>query len=104
MRKKQTFEELANSTLVKPQLPPAFLPYIPPNDGSAAVMEHLRATMENLQRNEVNGETIRAEGAAAAREAGLPREFFENLARGVATGNIKMHGQMMLQHRQAAEA
>ena len=76
MRKKPTFEELANSTLVKPQLPPALLPYIPPNDGSAAVMEHLRATMESLQRNEVNDERIQAEGAAAAREAGIPRELF----------------------------
>ena len=104
MRKKPTFEELANSTLVKPQLPPAFLPYIPPNDGSAAVMEHLRATMETLQRNEVNGERIQAESATAAREAGLPRDYFENLARGIVTDFSKMHDQLRQQHKQAAEA
>ena len=67
-------------------------------------MEHLRATMENLQRNEVNGETIRAEGAAAAREAGLPADFFQNIARGVVTENSKMHGEMMRQHAEAAQA
>ena len=67
-------------------------------------MEHLRATMESLQRNEVNGERIQAEGAAAAREAGIPRDVFENLARGVVTENSKMHDEMMRQHRQAAEA
>ena len=60
--------------------------------------------METLQRNEVNGATIRAEGAAAAREAGLPTDFFRDLARGVVTENSRVHDQLMLQHRQAAEA
>ena len=104
MRKKPTFEELANCTLAKPQLPPASLPYIPPNDGAAAVMEHLRATMETLQRNEVNGERIQAESATAAREAGLPRDYFENLARGIVTEFGQMHGQLSQQHRDATAA
>ena len=101
---KPTFEELPNCALAKTQLPPASLPYIPPNDGAAAVMEHLRATMETLQRNEVNGERIQAESATAAREAGLPRDYFENLARGIVTDFSKMHDQLSQQHRQAAEA
>ena len=60
--------------------------------------------METLQRNEVNGERIQAESATAAREAGLPRDYFENLARGIVTDFSKMHDQLSQQHRDATAA
>ena len=81
MRKKSTFEELANSTLVKPALTPGSIPYISPYDSTAAVAEYRRMLTETQALEHINAE-YRAETAVAARGFGVPQEFFQNLARG----------------------
>ena len=85
MRKKPTLEELANSTLVKPVVTPVSIPYIPPHDATFAVAE-LRQMMAAMKTHENVGTVYRAETAVAARDFGVPQEFFEHLARGGAGG------------------
>ena len=103
MRKKPTFEELANSTLVKPAVRSAAIPYIPPNDSTFAVTE-LRQKMAEMQAQEVAGEQYRADTTAAAREFGATREFFEDLTKGVITEGGQMHQAMVDQHARYADA
>ena len=81
MRKKPTVEELANGTLVKPAVTPVSIPYIPPHDATFAVTE-LRQMMAAMKTHENVGAEYRAETAAAARDFGVPQEFFQTLARG----------------------
>ena len=103
MRKKSTFEELANSTLVKPALTPVSIPYISPYDSTAAVAEYRRMITEMQALERIDAEYT-AEAGAAAREFGVPQGFFENLARGVVQEGSQMHQEMMALHRNSAAA
>ena len=78
MRKKQTYEELANSTLAKLVVKPVKIPYNLPNDNTTAVAEFKRMLAEDEIR-QIIGEEYRAATTAAARESGPPREYFEKL-------------------------
>ena len=73
MRKKPTYEELANSTLAQSVLKPNKIPYNLPNDNTTAVAEFKRMLEEDEIR-QIIGEEYRASTTAAARESGLPRE------------------------------
>ena len=103
MRKKPTYEELANSTLAKSVVKPVKIPYNLPNDNTTAVAEFKRMLAEDEIRQTI-GENYRAATTAAARESGLPREYFENLARQVVTEGNKMHEEMRKQSPDAAAA
>ena len=103
MRKKPTYEELANSTLAKSVVDPINIPYIPPNDNTAAIAEFKRMLAEEGER-EIIGERFSAAASSAARESGLPREFFENLARNVVTEGSRMHAETRKQSQDAAAA
>ena len=92
MRKKPTYEELANSTLAKSVVKPVDNPYNLPNDNTTAVAEFKRMLAEDEIRQIIGG-NYRAATTAAARESGLPRECFEDLARRVVTDGSNMHNE-----------
>ena len=103
MRKKPTYEELANSTLAKSVVKPVVNPYNLPNDNTTAVAEFKRMLAEDEIR-QIIGEEYRAATAAAARESGLPREYFEKLAERVVTDGSNMHNETRKQSQDAAAA
>ena len=74
MRKKPTFEELANSTLVKPAAAPVPIPYMPPHGATFAATE-LRQKIAAMQAHKHVGAEYRAETTAATRDFGVPRDF-----------------------------
>ena len=90
MRKKPTFEELANETLAKPTLVATPLQTVYPDDSTFAVTE-FRAMMNELAQAATAAEAARFEEAAAAREAGVPADFVRQMAEGVMTANSQMH-------------
>ena len=103
MRKKPTYEELANSTLAKSVVTPVTIPYIPPNDNTAAVAEFKLMLAEEEER-EIIGEQYSAATNSGAREFGLPRECVEHLARHVVTESSKMHDATRQQRQDATAA
>ena len=103
MRKKSTFEELANSTLVKPVLKPGSIPYISPYDSTAAVAEYRRMLTKTQVLEHINAE-YRAETAAAARGFGVPQEVFESFAAGLVSQGSKMHEDLTKQQQHYAAA
>ena len=103
MRNKPTYGELANRTLTKSVVTPLASPYIRPNDNTAAVAEFRRMLAEEEER-EIIGEPYSAAASSAAREAGLPREYFEDLARRVVTEGSKMHAETRKQSQDAVAA
>ena len=79
MRKKPTFQELANATLKESTLGPLQLPYIPFNSSSQALVD-LQATMEEVQSQQQRGEDIRAATVQEARAIGVGPQVLESLA------------------------
>ena len=66
MRRKPTYQELANATLAKTQLGAVTQPYVPFNDNALAVQE-LRAMTDRLaQETRVNQQTQSQAFATAA--------------------------------------
>ena len=96
MRRKPTFEELANSTLAKPTMAPVAVPYLPPNGNTFAVTE-LRQMMAAARAQENVCEQYRAGATGAARDFGVPREFFDKIARGSVTEGGEMHKNLIKQ-------
>ena len=76
MRKQPTFDELANSTLVKPAVTPASIPYLSPYDATAAVAE-FRRMIANTQAQERTDAEYQAATAAAARNSAVQRAFLK---------------------------
>ena len=103
MRKKPTYEELANSTLAQSVLKPNKIPYNLPNDNTTAVAEFKRMLAEDEIR-QIIGEEYRATTTAAARESGLPREYFEKLAERIMTDGSNLHNETRKQSQDAAAA
>ena len=103
MRKKPTYEELANSTLAQSVLKPNKIPYNLPNDNTTAVAEFKRMLEEDEIR-QIIGEEYRASTTAAARESGLPREYFEKLAERIMTDGSNLHNETRKQSQDAAAA
>ena len=103
MRKKPTYGELANSTLAQSVLKPNKIPYNLPNDNTTAVAEFKRMLEEDEIR-QIIGEEYRASTTAAARESGLPREYFEKLAERIMTDGSNLHNETRKQSQDAAAA
>ena len=103
MRNKPTYEGLAKSTLAKSVVKPVNIPYNLPNDNTTAVAEFKRMLAEEEDR-QIIGEEYRAATASAARESGLPREYFEKLADRVVTKGSNMHNETRKQSQDAAAA
>ena len=103
MRKTPTYEELANSTLAKSVVKPVKIPYNLPNDNTTAVAEFKRMLAEEEDR-QIIGEQYRAATTSAARESGLPREYFEKLVDRVITDGSNMHNETRKQSQDAAAA
>ena len=97
------YEELATSTSAKSVVTPIATPYIPPNDNTAAVAEFRRMLAEEEMR-EVIGEQYTAETTSAAREAGMSRQDFEDLAKRVVFEGSQMHTETRKQSQDAAAA
>ena len=79
MRKKPTFQELANATLKDNTLAPLQLPYIPFNSSSQSLFE-LQAMREEVQAQQQRGEDIRAATVQEARAIGVDPQVLESLA------------------------
>ena len=60
--------------------------------------------LEEDEIRQIIGEEYRASTTAAARESGLPREYFEDLARRVVTDGSNMHNETRQQSQDAAAA
>ena len=103
MRKKPTFVELANATLVENSLSPLQLPYCPTNDASHASAD-LQAMTATLEAQQQRGEDIRAETVQEARNLGVDPTILEQMAQGVMSNTSQMHQEMMQQQQNAAAA
>ena len=103
MRKKPTFVELANATLVENSLSPLQLPYCPTNDASHAIAD-LQAMTATLEAQQQRGEDIRAETVQEARNLGVDPRILEQMAQGVMSNTSQMHQEMMQQQQNAAAA
>ena len=79
------------------------IPYIPPNDNTAAVAEFKRMLAEEEDRKSI-GERYSAAASSAARESGLPREYFEKLAERIMTDGSNLHNETRKQSQDAAAA
>ena len=101
MRKKPTFEELANEALAKPTLVATPLQTVYPDDNTFAVTE-FRNMMNELAQAAAAGEAARFEEATAAREAGVPADFVRQMAEGVTTANSRMHEETRRQQQHFA--
>ena len=101
MRKKPTFEELANEALAKPTLVATPLQTVYPDDNTFAVTE-FRNMMNELAQTAAAGEAARFEEATAAREAGVPADFVRQMAEGVTTANSRMHEETRRQQQHFA--
>ena len=71
MRRKPTYQELANATLAKTQLGAVTQPYVPYNDNALAVKE-LRAMTDRLALETRVNQSTQAQVFATAAETGLP--------------------------------
>ena len=71
MRRKPTYQELANATLAKTQLGAVTQPYVPYNDNALAVKE-LRAMTDRLAQETRVNQSTQAQVFATAAETGLP--------------------------------
>ena len=104
MRKKPTFQELANVTLKENKLGPLQLPYVPFNSSSQALIE-LRETMEEVQAQQHRDEDIRAATIQEARAIGVDPQALESLAQKMTTSTSQTIQQLRAeqQNAQAAE-
>ena len=104
MRKKPTFQELANATLKESTLGPLQLPYIPFNSSSQALVE-LQAMREEVQAQQQRGEDIRAATVQEARNLGVDPQVLEQTAQQITTSNNQAMQQLRAeqQNAQAAE-
>ena len=71
MRRKPTYQELANATLAKTQLGADTQPYVPYNDNALAVKE-LRAMTDRLTLETRGNQSTQTQVFAAAAKTGLP--------------------------------
>ena len=103
MRKGQTFDELASSTLVNQTVNPSPLPYDSPYDNTFAVME-LRQRMAKLRQYAEHAEDARYEEARAARNLGVDPELLRHMAEGITTESPNTHEETrkQAQHHDAA--
>ena len=78
MRRKPTYQELANATLAKTQLGAVTLPYVPYNDNALAIKE-LRAMTDRLALETRVNQQTQAQVFATAAETGLPPQTVQQM-------------------------
>ena len=78
MRRKPTYQELANATLAKTKLGAVTQPYVPYNDNALAVKE-LRAMTDRLALETRVNQSTQAQVFATAAETGLPAETVQRM-------------------------
>ena len=86
MRKKPTFEELANATLKEGTVGPLQLPYCPYNSNRQALVD-LQTMTQQLQSQQQRGEDIQAAVVQEARNLGVEPRVIEQMAHGIMTPN-----------------
>ena len=105
MRKKPTFDELANATLKENTLlAPLQLPYIPYNSTSQALVD-LQALTQQLQFKQQRGEDVQAATVQEARDIGVDPSTITQVAQGIAASTSGAVQQLITnqQNAQAAE-
>ena len=78
MRRKPTYQELANATLAKTQLGAVTLPYVPYNDNALAI-KALRAMTDRLALEARVNQQTQAQVFATAAETGLPPQTVQGM-------------------------
>ena len=86
MRRKPTYQELANATLAKTQLGAVTLPYVPYNDNALAIKE-LRAMTDRLALETRVNQQTQAQVFATVAETGLPPEAIQSMVNHAETQN-----------------
>ena len=78
MRRKPTYQELANATLAKTQPGAVTLPYVPFNDNALAIKE-FRAMADKLAQDERMNQSTQAQVLTTASATGLPPDVVQQM-------------------------
>ena len=103
MRRKPTFEELANATLKESTVGPLQLPYCPYISNSQALVD-LQTRTQQLQAQQQRGEDLQTATIQEARNLGVDPQVIEQTAQGIVTSNSQTFQDMRAEQQNAQAA